>query len=847
MMLSMQGLARMRRKRVLAVPVVVAAAALGVLAAVPAPGFAASAFPGGSRSAVLTASAAPKVPAGAVRSGALASGTRLTVEVTLNVRDQSGLSALLAGLADRSSPYFHRFLSPAQFDADFSPTAAQVDAVDAALRAAGLTPGRASADRLSVPVTASAGALEHAFGITLAAYRLRGGRAAYANTTAPKVPAAIAPDLQGILGLDDLYPAEAGPPPGRSAAEPLAGGRAGRPLGQADADAAGPQPCPLATASSLAGNGYTMDELADAYGLGGLYGLGDFGQGARIALLELEPSTPSDIGAFESCYGISTPVSYIDVDGGPSGQSSGEAVLDTEIAAALAPRAAIDVYQAPNSSGGPGTGMYDIFQQFVTSDTDQVMSVSWGRCENESALATLQAQETLFEKANAQGQTIVASAGDDGSTGCYSDNGAGTVTDPNAALSVNAPAGAPYVTAVGGTTIGAAGETAWNDSALDAGAGGGGTSGTVPDGKGGYTGWCMPSYQDQTAIPGLISADSQASRACATGYMRQVPDVSADADPGSGWGVYIGAYGGWISAGGTSASAPMWAAVAALTDQSPYCSGYGSGNAGVLPQALYAAAARERSYIYSGGPQEALYDVTGGDNDYTPSGYSGGRYPATPGYDMATGLGTPYVTGLSPSGTAYSTYYPGYTAMICQQLATRTLNVKGVSPAAGKAGAAATVTIHGTGFLPIAGADLVREYSGATLLATLTPSCTITACTVTLPAEAARTVDLRVSVEDSAYTAAAPPDRYTYAGTPHITALSPTSGTHNGGTKVVIKGTSLIGVTSVTFGGSPGGRVTVTGTTSLTVIAPKGTKGTKVKVAITAAGGTSNTAYYTYS
>jgi len=266
----------------------------------------------------------------------------------------------------------------------------------------------------------------------------------------------------------------------------------------------------------------------------------------------------------------------------------------------------------------------------------------------------------------------------------------------------------------------------------------------------------------------------------------------------------------------------------------------------VLPQALYAAVARNRSYIYSG-PQEVLYDVTSGDNDYTPSGYSDGLYPATAGYDLTTGLGTPDVMGLNASATAYSTYYPGYTAMICQQLATRGLKVTGVSPAAGKAGASATVTIHGTGFLPVIGANFVREYSGSTLLATLGASCSTTACTVTVPGETARTVDLRVSVEDSAFTAAAAPDRYTYASAPHVTALSPAKGTHNGGTKVTIKGTSLIGVRSVTFGGKPGTAVVVTGTASLTVTVPKGTKGTKAKVIITAAGGTSNAVFYQYT
>jgi hypothetical protein len=272
----------------------------------------------------------------------------------------------------------------------------------------------------------------------------------------------------------------------------------------------------------------------------------------------------------------------------------------------------------------------------------------------------------------------------------------------------------------------------------------------------------MPGYQHQPAIPGLFSAGSVAHKSCRTGYLRQVPDVSADADPFSGYNVYVAAAGGWIGVGGTSAASPLWAAVAALTDKSPYCAGYGSGNAGVLPQALYAAAARHRSYIYSGGPQEALFDVTSGNNDYSPSGYTGGLYPATAGYDLATGLGTPDVTGFTGTHFKYSTYYPGYTALVCRQLATRRLKVTSVSPARGKAGAAAKVTIHGTGFLPIPGADRVREYSGATVLATLTPSCTATACTLTLPKETARTVDLRVSVEDTAYTPPVPADRYTY-------------------------------------------------------------------------------------
>ena len=83
------------------------------------------------------------------------------------------------------------------------------------------------------------------------------------------------------------------------------------------------------------------------------YEEGDYGQGIRIGVAELEPNLTSDIAAYKSCYGLSTKVNYIKVDGGAgSGAGSGEAALDIEMLAGLAPKATIDVYQAPNTDGG---------------------------------------------------------------------------------------------------------------------------------------------------------------------------------------------------------------------------------------------------------------------------------------------------------------------------------------------------------------------------------------------------------------------------------------------------------------------------------------------------------------
>ena len=129
----------------------------------------------------LAASAAPRCPAGAARLGAVPAQTTVRLDVALNVRDEAGLDALLRGLADKKSPYFDRFLHPGQFGAMFGPTLVQIAQVTAVLRELGLTPGAVRADRLSIPVTGTAAAVDRAFGISLVDYRLPGGWTAFAN------------------------------------------------------------------------------------------------------------------------------------------------------------------------------------------------------------------------------------------------------------------------------------------------------------------------------------------------------------------------------------------------------------------------------------------------------------------------------------------------------------------------------------------------------------------------------------------------------------------------------------------------------------------------------------------
>jgi hypothetical protein len=343
----------------------------------------------------------------------------------------------------------------------------------------------------------------------------------------------------------------------------------------------------------------------------------------------------------------------------------------------------------------------------------------------------------------------------------------------------------------------------------------------------------MPAYQDQTAIPGLISDYSQPV-SCSSGpqYVRQVPDVSADADPETGYTIFYN--GAWTVIGGTSAAAPLWAAVAALTDASPFCRDYQSGDAGALPTGLYAIAAGAQQYIYTN--DEALNDVVAGDNGYTPDGYTGSLYPATTGYDMASGLGTPFASGYDPVTGAPSTWYPGLTALMCFVYGSKsatTASISRVGPNVGPLKGGNTVTVTGKGFLPITGADEVAV--GKKIV---TADCSSsTRCTIRMPREGTGTVNIQIAVEAGLeVTALTKQDRYEYAAAAHVSSLSPRSGPAHGGARVTIRGSNFAGILTVHFGRRTA-RIVSHSATKLVVVAPRGS-GT-VTVTVSAGGGSS--------
>jgi subtilase family serine protease len=570
----------------------------------------------------------PRLPVHARVLSAPPSRTKLHITVALAPRDPAALAAYARSVSTPGSVAYRRFLTPRQFASRFGATPAAIAAVEQSLSAAGLHGQPASANGLAIRATAPAAAVSDAFHTSFTRVRVA-GRTAIVNDSAPLLDRQVARLVQSVIGLDGL----AAPRP--LFVRPGALSAANVPHATPHVVTGGPQPCPEATTAASANSSYTIDQIASAYDFSSLYKAGDEGQGQTIALYELEPNDPSDIAAYQACFGTSASVRYIPVDGGAgSGTGSGEAALDIETAIGLAPKASFLVYQAPNSnSSGPGAGPYDLFSEIISEDKAQVISASWGQCEALEGSADANAEQALFEEAAVQGQTFVSASGDQGSEDCFGGQAGG-----GSELAVDDPASQPYVTSVGGTKLSSLGprpaESTWNDGCVA-----GLLCGTGASGGGISSLWPMPPYQ-LDAAPFLQLLANPCARP--SGHCREVPDVAADGDPATGYTIYWNGSGTtsgptkWQSIGGTSAGAPTWAALIALANASSECRGVPLGFANPV---LYGAA--------SGAYASDFNDVTSGDNDYT--GTNPGKFTAGAGYDPTTGLGTPNAAPLVQS------------------------------------------------------------------------------------------------------------------------------------------------------------------------------------------------------
>lgn len=621
------------------------ASAVGGLAAAPA----VAAAP---RSSVGTV---PRLPAAARVTGPAPSGHRVALTLSLASRDPLGMARMATAVSTPGSPLYRHYLTVAQFARRFGAAPARVAAVRDALRAEGLHVSRVQANRLTLEASGTAATVQRAFATRLADVRLADGRRAFADRRTPTLPAAIAPDVEAVVGLSTLVaPAALGVRHAPPAPEPPT---ARSPRATGHVATGGPQPCGSAQVAGASQSGYTADQIAAAYDFSGLYGAGDLAAGQTIAVYELETLRRSDIAAYQGCYGTAVPVRYIRVGHPQPSPTDEESALDVEQLIALAPGARIDVFEAPDSAAGSVAG----YARIVSQDRARTVSTSWGACESKitlgrSDLSIVRSESRLFAEAALQGQSILAASGDTGSAGCWA-NTAGT------GLAVQDPASQPQVTGVGGTTLftpGPTGPTLWNPAApagppmqsvwndgriLVA-------SGRQPAATGGgiSTLWAMPGYQRRGRALGVINADSSGRPCRSSRDCREVPDVSASGDPAFGYVVHVTGpspadptrnVGQWTVEGGTSAAAPVWAALTAEANALSSCRGAALG---FENPSLYALAARPGG----GGLQDitAPSPVTGAaGNDAL--GTNHGLYPVTPGYDMTTGLGTPNAAAIA--------------------------------------------------------------------------------------------------------------------------------------------------------------------------------------------------------
>jgi len=641
----------------------------------------------GASGARVAIGSAARLPLGARFGPALSAARRLRLTIALTPRRPAALRALATAVSTPGTPQYGRYLTVAQFARRFGATTSQIAAVSAAMRAGGLRVGAPTANHLTLPVSGTVAQVQRAFSVTESQVRLPGGRTAFANDRAPRLPAGIAGSVQVVLGLDDVARPE--PQAVTGAARGSRRGAAARPR----AVGGGPAPCAAAVSTSTAMGGYTADQVAGAYGIGSYYP-SDEGAGQTVALVEFEADAPQDIATYAQCYGASTAVTNVDVDGGPGAFNGNddESALDIDQVIGLAPQVNIRVYQAP-----PADSQAAVLNAIASENVAKVVSSSWGVCESLTGLPTIRAENTLLEEMAAQGQSFFNSSGDSGSTMCYQTTRATAGQD--ATLSVIDPGSQPFATAVGGTFLGNAnkttptdgsyaGEAVWNDGGADAaGAPAAGTGGGVS------AAWTMPAYQSGApAGVGVVQADS--GQACGAQLCRQVPDVAADGDPNSGYVVFVTdpANGsGWAVAGGTSASAPLWAAFTALANASAACRGF---TLGFENPALYAVAGSAYTANFhdvtapspfagaSGNANNPGTNDTWSDSPDNPANPAD-LYPVLAGYDMTTGLGSPIANVLGP--TLCLLRAPVYTVQV-----SRPGNQRSVK------GHAVRLTVHGT-------------------------------------------------------------------------------------------------------------------------------------------------------
>jgi subtilase family serine protease len=619
------------------------------------------------------------------------STSRMSVEVSLAPRDEAGLNARLRAEYTKGNPDYHHWLAKGQFDELYAPTGAKRAAVATYLTGHGLRVQR-SASPFLVRAVGSSQQVSAAFGTTLNTYREPGQAQFFANSAPARLPATLASGVQGVIGLTNTMhtrPADDVAVPSRGPAHSTASScQTPYPTAaQQSAYVTSGTLFPFGYGDGPGCSGLTPSQINSIYGAPDA-GASGKGAGVTVGIINFS-GYESDAATIwgQEFYGSGyTPsVQNVEVDGGPVNPdcptgdpcpASGngylgdvEGDLDIQRVLAVAPDAKIVVYQAPNDTTGQTN--LDVYTEAADADAASTVTTSFVYPECGLPESFFQSEGTIFEQMAMQGQGMFSASGDWGAVSCSAIGGGDQ-------LNVIDPASQPWVTGVGGTSFEgynpgansapghpANAEQAWDSDNLCQ------VSSTEVDGQTGYE-WCddptqitgggfaggggssqywgMPWWQSGTGVISSYTTYGNGSTNCeeaADGTAcREVPDVSMDADTYTGYATSCGeatasdansecyALGseesvpGWFSVAGTSSASPLWAGIAADMDS------YGNGRFGFLNPLLYELLEIE--------PARYFNDITGAGQAITSDGY----FPATAGYDEATGIGSPKMAAL---------------------------------------------------------------------------------------------------------------------------------------------------------------------------------------------------------
>jgi len=493
---------------------------------------------------------------------------RFEVSVLVRRRAHQEFASRVSALTANRSP--GAYLSREEFAARHGAHLADLAAVASFAAAHGLVVVQESAARRTVVLAGTVAQFNAAFNVRLEmmehesiSYRGRTGTI--------EIPAELDGVIEAVLGLDSRPQAS---PHFRIRRDPgNVKSRAGSPAATAYS--------PLQVAS--------LYDFPAGTGAGECVGIIELGGGYR----------PADLATYFSGLGVANPtvlsVSVDQAQNKPTGDANGpdgEVMLDIEVVGAIAPQARIAVYFAPNTDAGfldaITTAIHD------TTNKPSVISISWGGPESSWTSQAITAMDSALQAAATMGITVCIASGDNGSSDGVTDG----------ADHVDFPASSPFALACGGTRLQGTGndivsEVVWND-----GAGNGATGGGVS------SFFAVASWQAN------LSATTTEGKSTVLS-MRGVPDVAGDADPETGYDVRID--GSNTVIGGTSAVAPLWAALIARLNQ------IGGTPLGYLNPRLYASPA-------------SLRDITQGNN---------GDFAATANWDACTGLGSPNGAALA--------------------------------------------------------------------------------------------------------------------------------------------------------------------------------------------------------